>query len=158
MPAILAIAPPKVNTGAIVPSAQLAATLDSDDGMTNQYNTKLSAGDEAKFQGWAKANPRLGNTYDYDARGFWKSGAKTGANDHGTDQFKKPNHITFSDQSMYHGVDGHEGGHWDGSDDEGYTFTPGKTNLENHDISDLTRYWGQNEAPHGNTLNLPSAP
>jgi hypothetical protein len=55
--------------------------------------------------------------YDYDLRGLWKSGGGFGADAHATDQFKKPNHPTFSIESQYNGVprpDGgvFQGGHW----------------------------------------------
>lgn len=112
--------------------------------LTDKYNTKLSKDDEAEFQEWAAANPRLGNTYDYDARGFWKSGAGTAANGHGSDEFKKPNHPTFSDESMYHGVDGNKGGTW-GKNGDKDTFKPSKTNMDNMSAADMQDYFAKVE-------------
>lgn len=54
---------------------------------------------------------------DYDLRGAWLGGFKPGSG-HGTDQFKKPNHPTFSEESQYSSAL-HPGGRW--TDD---TFVP----------------------------------
>lgn len=112
--------------------------------LSEKYNTKLSKEDETLFQQWAATNPRLGNTYDYDARGFWKSGAGAADNGHGSDEFKKPNHPTFSDESMYHGIDGNKGGKW-GKNGNKDTFTPSKTNMENMSASDMQDYFSKIE-------------
>jgi hypothetical protein len=130
---------------------------------TSKYNTKLSPADEAKFQAWGAQqaaqtgrNPAL-DTYDYDMRGFWKSNGQFADNGHAGDEFKKPNHPTFSDLSKYHGVDGTQGGTWGGGQDgQPWTFTPGTTNLQVHDPADLQRYFQQVE--QGNQLILPAAP
>lgn len=115
---------------------------------SDKYNTPLSDEDEAKYQEWAKANKREGDTYDYDMRGAWKEGASQGGNGHFTDKYKKPNHPTFSDQSKYHGVDGEEGGKWEQNGDK-WRFTPGSTNK--HDPEALKRYFKRAEP--GNDLN-----
>lgn len=116
--------------------------------MSDQYNTPLDSyenlqylykfGTDAKFdydmQGWYKANP--------------DASPHTGA--HYPDTFKKPNHPTFSDESIYHGVDGNQGGTW-GLDEGGKdTFTPGATNLQGRDFQDLQNYFDNHE--HGVTL------
>lgn len=101
------------------------------------YDTELSDEDEKKYQGWVKGkkNAAGGNieddTEDYDVRGWWKEGAETAENGHGTDKYKKPSHPTFSNESKYHGVDGHEGGEWKKGDGDKWTFKPGKTNIKN---------------------------
>ena len=94
---------------------------------TDKYNTELSADDEIKFQKWAKKTGHSGDTYDYDLRGAFKSGASRSDNGHLTDEYKKPNHPTFSDQSKYHNVDGNVGGKWDEVDGK-TRFTPGDSN------------------------------
>lgn len=129
--------------------------------MTSVYNTPLTPEQEAQYQAWGVAqgvrngrNP-ANDTYDYDMRGFWANKGKLAANGHAGDQFKKPNHPTFSDQSQYHGVDGHEGGAWGGGQNgQPWTFTPGKTNLQFQDPADLQRYFQQVEP--GNQLILPN--
>ena len=121
--------------------------------MTDQYNTKLSPSNEQEFQKWAAANPRLGNTYDYDARGFWQAGAGTANNGHGSDQWKKPNHPTFSTNSQYNGVDGNQGGQWAKSPDGSWTFSPGSTNLTNFSKQELSDYFQKVEP--NNKLIIP---
>jgi hypothetical protein len=83
--------------------------------------------------------------------------AETG---HFPDTYKKPNHPTFSDESIYHGKDlgldngmKAEGGHWDTGDNEKLTFTPGKTNLMFHSAQDLIDYFAKYEK--NVQLNLP---
>jgi hypothetical protein len=80
--------------------------------LTASYNTPLSPEDEAKFQAWVQANHRQGDLADYDLRGAWKADAKEASNGHLPDTWKKPNHPTFSSESVYNGADGHQGGAW----------------------------------------------
>ena len=80
--------------------------------------------------------------YDYDLKGYFLSGEwqNRGAGGHGIDKFKKPNHPTFSNESMYHGVDGYEGGTWgDG------TYSPSKTNLKFFKKDQLENYFKERE-------------
>lgn len=72
----------------------------------NTYNTPLNLSNELKFQ-IAKANSPFRNDsgYDYDYRGFYnKYGNLTpqATNGHLTDEYKKPNHPTFSIESNYY--------------------------------------------------------
>ena len=60
---------------------------------------------------------------DYDMAAYIK---KYGAPDqskgqHLTDEFKKPNHITFSDESIYHS-DETPGGHWEKQDGQWHFY------------------------------------
>ena len=103
---------------------------------------------EAKYQTWAIAEGRTKDTYDYDMRGAWQEmqagGEGQAANGHFTDKYKKPNHPTFSDESIYHGKDGHRGGSW--SEENGTTkFTPGETNLKFRSAAELRAYFDQTE-------------
>jgi len=81
---------------------------------TNKYNTVLSPLEEMEFLDWAKNQQRnvKGDLYDYDMRGAYKAGATAEGNGHFPDTYKKPNHPTFSDESIYHGKDGYYGGKW----------------------------------------------
>jgi hypothetical protein len=79
---------------------------------TDQYNTALSPAEEALFQAWAAKAGRLGDTRDYDLRGAWKANAHAAANGHLPDTYKKPNHPTFSSESIYNGINGALGGKW----------------------------------------------
>ncbi|MBU3577570.1 hypothetical protein [Polynucleobacter sp. UK-Kesae-W10] len=129
---------------------------ENDKGLTDSYNTKLSPEDEAKFQGWATQNGKLKDAYDYDIRGFWKNDGQLDERAHGSDLYKKPNHPTFSDQSMYHGQDGQYGGQWN-ADESGNTvsFTPSQTNLKNMSAEQLGQYF--KEVEPNIALDLPTA-
>ncbi len=107
---------------------------------SDKYNTPLSDEDEGAYQKWAKENKREKDTYDYDMRGAWKEGAGQADNGHFPDTHKKPNHPTFSDQSKFHGVDGHEGGQW-GKDGDRDTFKPGKTNKKMFTPDERKKYF-----------------
>jgi hypothetical protein len=107
---------------------------------SDRDNTQLTPVEEAEFRQWKRA----GDVYDYDARGAWKAirdGRMNGPDerDHLEDPFKKPNHPTFSDESIYHGFKG-LGGHWDKDANGNYVgFTPGITNQ--YSPSELARYF-----------------
>ncbi len=131
---------------------------------SDQYNTSLSPADEAKFQAWTQQQSKAagrdvsGDTYDYDLRGWWQANPDTDlSGGHLTDQWKKPNHPTFSDESIYSGVNGMQGGHWTKADDpEGgeHVFRPGPTNM--YSQRDLADYFARVEPT--NTLDLSPAP
>ena len=122
--------------------------------MTDQYNTKLTPSQELEFKQWVKDASRLKgrniakDMYDYDLKGFWLNGGEVKANNsHGPDTYKKPNHPTFSDESIYHGapdiVGGgkYMGGKWGGDDKKGITFTPTKEMLsKTRNIKELMKY------------------
>src|SRR5712692_8429662 len=114
---------------------------------TDQYNTQLSPEEEGQFQSWAQAQGRTKDLYNYDMRGWWKAnqgGEVPAQGAHFTDEFKKPNHPTFSNESMYQGKDGFQGGSWGGTEAEP-TFTPGKTNLLMQSRGDLENYFSKVE-------------
>ena len=107
---------------------------------TDQYNTTLNSQEQVGYNSWIAQQSQLtgrniaNDSYDYDLQGWYKANGPqnlTGA--HLTDQYKKPNHPTFSDQSMYHGVNGMQGGQWNQKMDGSYTFTPGSTNVYSKD-------------------------
>lgn len=127
---------------------------------TEKYNTALAPAQERAFQDWtATQSKAVGrdiskDNYDYDMRGwFAKNGAVDLKGGHLTDEFKKPNHPTFSTQSQYHGAEGNEGGEWSKKADGSWRFTPGRTNLQNFSPDELNDYFKQVEP--GNELQLP---
>lgn len=132
-------APPAPN------SQQFPRSYDPMD-FSSKYNTKLSGAEESKFQQWAQKSGRAGDTYDYDLRGAWKelqSGKMSeDARGHLGDKYKKPNHPTFSDQSVYHGRDGYKGGSW-GDQGGKYTYTPSENHLWSRD--ELSKYFSARE-------------
>jgi len=148
---------------AVVPMKDKSQTPDAyssrDAYFKDNYNTHLDPEQEGAFLQWAVKNNRLNDLNDYDMRGAWLAGAKQGGNGHFTDKFKKPNHPTFSDQSIYHGVESpwgwpFEGGRWSGDDKTGYRFIPSERMfVKTHDREALKRYFAERE--RGVTLVLP---
>lgn len=118
---------------------------------TDKYNTKLTPDQETAFQTWiAEQGKKLGrnlanDTFDYDLRGFYlQSGGADLSGGHLTDEFKKPNHPTFSTDSKYSGVDGMVGGKWLKKDGK-YEFVPSPQNLKNLGKDGLRRYFQESE-------------
>lgn len=112
-----------------------------------------------QFQAWGANQPKdpLREMHDYDLQGWWQANqGKNLGEGHLTDQWKKPNHPTFSDQSQYHGVDGNEGGTWIPQDGGKFTFQPGRTNFDTHRIEDMKNYFQRAEP--GNSLDLSTYP
>ena len=123
-----------------------------------KYNTQLSPTGEQSYQQWVNAQSQAvgrnvaNDSYDYDLRGWFQAnGPQNLSGAHLTDQFKKPNHPTFSDESQYSGVNGAQGGHWDVQPDNSYAFTPGSTSMLS--TPELQDYFNRVEPT--NTLNLP---
>ena len=114
---------------------------------TGKYNTVLSAEEEKTFKLWLSdlskkdGKDRARDLADYDMRGFFKSGETQAGDGHFTDKYKKPSHPTFSDESIYHKVDGYLGGKWDVTDEGRDRFTPGPANLKHYTPSELKQYW-----------------
>lgn len=126
---------------------------------TERYNTPLPPEQESAFQDWMTKKSAGGrdiskDLYDYDMRGDWLAGAGRDERGHGTDKFKKPNHPTFSTGSIYHGVDGHEGGVWDEKPNGAWSFAPSRTNLQHYSPDELKNYFQKVEP--GNHLTLPA--
>jgi hypothetical protein len=107
----------------------------NDEYFKNNFNTPIpedKAVDYAKFLAqYAKSGRDISDaTRDYDLQGYFMGGGKIPEDGqaHFVDTYKKPNHMTFSDQSMYHNTtkDGVTflGGSWGGNDEAGYTYTP----------------------------------
>lgn len=138
---------------------EIGAMADDDLNYTDKYNTSLSSQQEKQFQTWtsqqSKATGRnvANDLYDYDMRGWWQqSNGASLSGGHLTDEFKKPNHPTFSTGSKYNGVGGNEGGQWAKRSDGSWSFTPGQTNLKNFSSDELQGYF--NKVEPGNQLML----
>ena len=77
----------------------------------NNMNTILTEKEEKEFQKWVQQEkengniPEADNSFDYDYRGYWKTYASKGrdvrVDGHYPDMFKKPNHPTFSTESIW---------------------------------------------------------
>lgn len=80
------------------------------------YNTILPRSQEAEYQKWKARNAPKDSGIDYDLRGAYKAGLhKDEKSQHWSDEFKKPNHPTFSDQSRYAKDAPEKAGHWEGN-------------------------------------------
>lgn len=143
------------------------------DDYTGSFNTPLNDAEQMSYdEKWGdKAKADL---FDYDLQGFHKDNPDyIGApGQHLTDEFKKPNHPTFSDESKYHGVSSekhsesddpnsifegkkYEGGHWEMLENNKFAFTPGSTNFEHHSTQDMIDYFKKVEP--NNYLVLPGS-
>ena len=130
----------------------------NEDYFRNNFNTPLNPLQEYAYQGWLKKVGREDDAKDYDLRGAFLDNAEASTRGHLTDKFKKPNHITFSDESIYHNTPGPlgnwQGGQWKGSDEKGWSYTPSPFMLRymvNKD--ELQSYFQANEPDV--KLNLP---
>lgn len=99
-------------------STELAGALKSFGGTgtpENDYNTKLTPEQETSFQTWKQKNAPNDSGADYDLRGAFQAGlSRLSPDEHLPDTYKKPNHPTFSDQSMYAKYAPDKAGTWDG--------------------------------------------
>jgi hypothetical protein len=124
------------------------------------YNTPLNPQQMEQFQRWRQSLPaNLQGTQDYDLQGAFLGNAQAAANGHLTDQWKKPNHMTFSTGSQYSTPD-NPGGVWadatpkvTGDDLKRWVFWASKANLQSHGAKQLSDYFQQNEP--NSTVVLP---
>ncbi len=105
------------------------------------YETTLTAGAEESF---GKNRKRLygdDTGEDYDLRGAYAAGQTRDGRGHMTDQFKKPNHPTFSNESQYaeHGTPGH----WDKNVPEKFVYSDPATKV----IQKVRGFFGQPKSP-----------
>ncbi len=130
---------------------------------SSRYNTPIPPDKMPEFSKWvAQQTARTGRNplndrYDYDVNGYFLSGQGKSGNGHMTDEFKKPNHPTFSDESKYHGVDGNYGGQWISAPGGSEYYQPSPLNVKMHGIPKLKQYFAQTE-PDVQLLTPPQAP
>lgn len=125
----------------------------------NDYNTDLGPMEQV-YQMWVASNLIPFADQDYDMRGFYQNAL---ANDpkslvrtngqHYTDQFKKPSHPTFSQESAYSTPET-PGGQWAELPDGKWTFRPTVHNMENMGgFGNLVKYLQKREVdPQGNRM------
>lgn len=127
--------------------------------MTGSYNTALNPQQEQAYQAWrAQLPPQLQSTRDYDLRAAYNANAQQAGNGHLTDLGKKPNHMTFSDGSIY-STPQTPGGTWSQVSPEMaqnpngvWQFAASPTNLQYHTPDQLLNYfqaWESNRRPDG---------
>ena len=117
----------------------------------NKYNTELSAKEKHEYMLWAEEMKNkqgrdiLRDEVEYDWRGWWKENKKNPDVGHVTDKYKKPNHPTFSNESIYSGKNGYEGGQWKDIGGGKWEFTASKTNLTFRSKEELDKYFKERE-------------
>lgn len=79
-----------------------------------QFDTILSPAEETTFRKWKQKHAPNDSGADYDLRGAFKAGFKPDEKGHWPDLYKKPNHPTFSDQSIYAKDAPDKAGRWEG--------------------------------------------
>jgi len=95
----------------------------------SKYDTQLTPLQEAKYKLAASNARRTKDTADYDLRGAWLKDPKSiGGKGHLTDEFKKPNHPTFSKDSKY-STPNNMGGSWVAGKRGSYSFIPSKRQI-----------------------------
>jgi len=137
-------------------------------GKVNTYDTELTPeeliGYNTFAQKYAKSkNFKIENlTRDYDLQGYYKKHKGVDLPEiitpelHLNDEFKKPNHITFSNGSIYSTPE-HTGGQWknEKEDESGaWSFIPTEYNLKNTPTNKLQEYFNTYEK--GSNLILPN--
>lgn len=112
----------------------------------SDYDTPLTAEQALKYRAWKAALPHdLQNSSDYDLQGAYLDNMQKSSNDHMGDKFKKPNHMTFSNQSIYSNPQ-QQGGEWTDN-----TFWASPYNLQQHSAIDLADYFKRVE-PDGSVV------
>lgn len=118
------------------------------------FTTALTPQQEASYSAWQQRLPyHLRSDEDYDLRGAFLDNAQEAANGHLTDKFKKPNHMTFSDDSQYSNTS-NMGGQWVGSDKTGWAFYASPYNLSQHNSAQMRDYFDQAEPDAGLLLPI----
>ncbi len=104
------------------------------------FNTKLSPEQEAAYQAWAQAQGKSKDVQDYDLRGLYSSQQSLSPEGHGSDEFKKPNHPTFSDQSQ-HSTPEMQGGQWNPNENQSNYFEASPLNTIMRSPEELQDYF-----------------
>ena len=80
---------------------------------------------------------------DYDLESYiskYGDPGQAGTGKHLTDEFKLPNHMTFSNESIYSNPET-QGGRWQSGGNDRWAFTPSDFNLTRHDSKTLADYF-----------------
>ena len=111
----------------------------------NKFNTPLKPDETTAYLHWLSTLPEYQqNTNDYDMQGAFKAGLGRGGNGHFPDTFKKPNHMTFSDESIY-STPQQQGGRWSDAGDGNYVFWASPTNMQQNSPVSILDYFKRNE-------------
>ena len=112
--------------------------------------------DEA-YKAWLKKYG-VRESADYDTRAAFEAGVKPDSRGHLTDEYKLPNHITYSTDSLSaQSKDAPPAGTWSGDDKSGWTFKASPTNIKNAGGIDRLKEYFRKYEP-GVKLILPPTP
>ena len=110
---------------------------------TMSHNTELTPEEEVKFNQWA--GDRKADVYDYDLKGYFKENPDVPlTNAHLVDKYKKPNHITFSNESQY-ANEITPGGQWENLGRGKFNFIPATHTVERYGPDQLKGYFSEHE-------------
>ena len=111
----------------------------------NYYKLKKEGGDitDYNFPAWQLADPIRASYHVVNPKDF-----------HGPDQYKYPNHMTFSDESMYSTPE-HMGGHWTELKNGKWQFQPSQWNIQNAGGKEkFLKWWNEGEGKEGNIVKF----
>lgn len=123
------------------------------------FNTELTPEEEVEFAKWMDLRSKqVGrdaymDLQDYDMRGAWKEISKGDMSEddrgHLGDRYKKPNHPTFSNESIYNGTKNEAGGVWQGGKWGDNSFSPekGQWSIRNKDSQKFLQNYFQRIEP-----------
>lgn len=111
-----------------------------------------------KFRSWIQKY-KIKESSDYDLKAAFNAGAIPDSRGHLTSQFKLPNHITYSYDSVHaNEPDSPPPGRWDGSDKTGWTFYASPTNIKNAGGIDKLQDYFKREEPTSKLILPPINP
>lgn len=123
--------------------------------LSNYDDSQLTVTDLIGLLGKPLAPKSTIDSPDYNLLGYIQKygNPDTSNGQHLTDEFKLPNHITFSDQSIYSRPE-MQGGSWKQGGNDKWLFNPSDFNLKQHSAKDLINYFKKYERK-GTIVQLP---
>lgn len=106
-----------------------------------------AANTSTAYTGYAEG----GEVRDYDMEGALRAGIKPDEFGHMPDTYKLPNHMTFSEDSVYSTPE-QRGGRWIEGEDGQWVFWPSEYNMAQHPMSEMQDYFERVEQ------NIPGRP
>jgi hypothetical protein len=126
----------------VVPAGVAVGALNNNSEPTNQYE---NGGDttDYNFPAWQLADPIRASYHVVNPEQF-----------HGPDTYKYPNHMTFSNESMY-STPQHMGGTWTELKNGKWQFEPSQWNIQNAGGKEnFLNWWRQTEGRQGNKVKF----
>ena len=120
---------------------------EKDPAFADAFNTEIPPEKDQAYRKWLKKMSAIKgrdvskDMEDYDVQGYFlEFGDEALKGGHGPDKYKKPNHPTFSDESIYHGKE-FQGGQWGHDEDGREMFSPGPTNYQLFGKDKMKKYF-----------------